>query len=212
MSPSPRRTRINRLPMMSVQPSSTRSSDSGMPDTRLLKFSMRRSCQPGSRVAAHSGSVGTVVAHVDRRRRALEHVQLSRTGAEVRDALHCRGAGPDDAHALVGEALEAAVGPTARVVVVPAARVERVALEGRDALDARQLRDDAAARSPSRCSGPASRRRGSCRRSSADPSSSQRISVTSVWKQALRYRSKCRPIAWLWARISAAFEYFSFGM
>jgi hypothetical protein len=45
-------------PMMSVQPSSTRSSASGMPDTRLLKFSLRRCCQPGSRLAAHSGSVG----------------------------------------------------------------------------------------------------------------------------------------------------------
>ncbi len=41
--------------------------------------------------------------------------------------------------------------------------------------------------------------------------SSQRISVTSVWKQALRYRSKCSPMVRLWARISGAWVYFSFG-
>ena len=41
--------------------------------------------------------------------------------------------------------------------------------------------------------------------------SSQCIAVTSVCKQALRYRSKCRPIAALWARISGAWVYFSFG-
>ena len=42
-------------------------------------------------------------------------------------------------------------------------------------------------------------------------SSSQRSSVTSVWKQALRYRSNLRPIAALCARISGAWVYFSFG-
>ena len=47
--------------MMSVQPSPTRSSGSGMPVTRLLKFSIRRCCQPGSSDAAHSGSVGRLL-------------------------------------------------------------------------------------------------------------------------------------------------------
>ena len=44
--------------MMSVQPSPTRSSGSGMPLTRLLKLSIRRFCQPGCSDAAHSASVG----------------------------------------------------------------------------------------------------------------------------------------------------------
>ena len=81
-----------------------------------------------------------VGAHVDRRRRALEDVQLLGAGAEVRHALHRGGARADDADALVGEPVEAAVGVAAGVVVVPAARVERVALERLDAGDARQLR------------------------------------------------------------------------
>ncbi len=44
--------------MMSVQPSSTRSTGCGTPDTRLLKLSMRAWCQPGRSDCAHSGSVG----------------------------------------------------------------------------------------------------------------------------------------------------------
>ena len=58
VSLSPLRMRISRLPMMSVQPSPTRSSGSGMPLTRLLKLSIRRFCQPGCSDAAHSASVG----------------------------------------------------------------------------------------------------------------------------------------------------------
>ena len=42
-------------------------------------------------------------------------------------------------------------------------------------------------------------------------SSSQRISVTSVWNSAPSYSRKCSAIAWLWARISGAWLYFSFG-
>ena len=44
--------------MMSVQPSLTRSTSWKPPETRMLKLSMRACCQPGSRLDAHSGSVG----------------------------------------------------------------------------------------------------------------------------------------------------------
>ena len=112
---------------MSVQPSSTRSSASNTPDTRLLKFSIRRRCQPGSRLGCPLRIGRPVAAHVDRRRRALEDVQLLGRGAEVRHALHRGRAGADDADALVGQAGEVPVGVAAGVVVVPAAGVERVA-------------------------------------------------------------------------------------
>ena len=57
----------------------------------------------------------------------------------MRDALHGGGAGADDADDLVGEAGEVALRRAARVGVVPAAGVERVALERLDAGDAREL-------------------------------------------------------------------------
>ena len=44
--------------MMSVQPSLTRSLSANPPDTSVLKLSIRSCCQPGCRLAAHSGSVG----------------------------------------------------------------------------------------------------------------------------------------------------------
>ena len=86
------------------------------------------------------GIGGPVVAHVDRGGRALEDEQLLRRLGQVGDALHRGGAGADDAHPLVGQLREAAVGPAAGVVVVPPAGVEGVAREGLDARDARQLR------------------------------------------------------------------------
>ncbi len=82
----------------------------------------------------------TVGAHVDRRRRALEHEQLLCAGAEMRHALDGCGTGSDDADALVGELVEATVGVAAGVVVVPSTGVERVTLEGGDAVDAGKLR------------------------------------------------------------------------
>ena len=72
---------------------------------------------------------GALVAHVHRRRRALEHVQLAHDLRELRDHLHGGGAGADDAHAL---ALQVDM-------VVPARGVEGLALELAHALDAREL-------------------------------------------------------------------------
>jgi len=43
---------------MSVQPSLTRSSSCGRPVNMVLKFSIRRFCQPGVSVFTHFGSVG----------------------------------------------------------------------------------------------------------------------------------------------------------
>jgi hypothetical protein len=155
------------------------------PDTRLLKFSMRRSLPTGLERRRPLGVGRPVVAHVDRRRRALEDVELLRRLAEVGHALHGGGAGADDADPLVGQAGEAARRVAAGVRVVPAAGVERVALERLDAGDARQLRpvqravghhhEPGAHRSPRLVliTHRASR-------------SSQRSSVTSVWKQASR--------------------------
>ena len=132
--------RMSSFPMMSVHPSITRSSASKPPDVSALKLSMRRFCQPGSRLAAHSGSVGRFAAHVDRRRSALEHVEVIGGVAEVRDALHRGRARADDADALALQAGEIPVAVAAGVPVVPTAGVERVALELGDAGDARQLR------------------------------------------------------------------------
>ena len=59
----------------------------------------------------------------------------------MRDALHRRGAGPDDADPLVGQAgHQAARRVASGVLVVPAAGVERMALKGLDSRDARQFR------------------------------------------------------------------------
>ena len=81
-----------------------------------------------------------VVAHVDGRRRALEHEGRTGVAGQVGDALHGGGTGADDADALVGQLRHGlAVGRAARVVVVPSAGVEGVAAEGLDAGDARQL-------------------------------------------------------------------------
>jgi hypothetical protein len=86
------------------------------------------------------GVGGPVVAHVDGRRRALEHVELLGAGPEVRHALHGRGTGTDDADHLVAQPGEPTRGVAAGVVVVPPAGVERVPGERLDARDAGQLR------------------------------------------------------------------------
>ena len=53
----------------------------------------------------HPFRIGRLVAaHVHRRRRALEHVELLRVLAEMRHALNRGRAGADDAHALVARA------------------------------------------------------------------------------------------------------------
>ena len=82
----------------------------------------------------------SVGAHVDRRRRALEHEQLCRARTEVRNTLHGGGPGADDADPFAFEAHEAALGITAGVVIVPPARVERVPPEAVDAGNAGELR------------------------------------------------------------------------
>ena len=80
-----------------------------------------------------------VAAHVDGRRRALEHMQALRRFREMGHALHRGGAGADDANALVLQVDEAAVGVAAGVGVIPPAGVERVPLEGFNARNPRQL-------------------------------------------------------------------------
>jgi hypothetical protein len=82
-----------------------------------------------------------VVAHVDRRRGALEHEQIAARPGEMGDALHRGRAGADDAHPPVAEPVHrSALRVAAGVVVVPPAGVEAVAAERLDARDAGQLR------------------------------------------------------------------------
>ena len=72
----------------------------------MLKLSMRCWCQPGSSALRPLRIGRAVGAHVDRRRRALEDVEVLGRRAEVRHALHGRGAGADDADALAAQAGE----------------------------------------------------------------------------------------------------------
>ena len=91
--------------------------------------------------ANHSGSVGALS-----RRSTDDGVRWNTYSSlhapcELRDALHGGRAGADDRNPLVTESIHRrAVGVAAGVVVVPAARVERVALERLEPGDARQLR------------------------------------------------------------------------
>ena len=97
----------------------------------------REALAAGPRPARLLGPLGyllwvglALVAHVDRRRRPLEHVQLADHLGDLGDDLHGGGTGADDAHPLAFEV----------DVVVPARRVERLAREGSHAVDAGQLR------------------------------------------------------------------------
>ena len=82
------------------------------------------------------GVDGRIGAHVHRRRRALEHVQLLGRRAEVRDALDGGGPGADDPDALVGQLLQVPGRVAAGVLVVPPGRVEGLAGETVDPVDA----------------------------------------------------------------------------
>jgi hypothetical protein len=77
-----------------------------------------------------------VPAHTDRRRGALEHVEMSGALGEVRDALHPCGSRADDPDALVGKPRQV----TPRIRVVPTTGVECVTFVGVDAGDSGQLR------------------------------------------------------------------------
>jgi hypothetical protein len=88
------------LPMMSVQPSLTRSLSAKPPETRTLKLSIRSCCQPGLQALRPLRIGRRLAPHVDRRRRALEDVELLGPLAQVRHALHGRGAGADDGDRL----------------------------------------------------------------------------------------------------------------
>ena len=77
-----------------------------------------------------------VVADVDRRRGALEHVHALGRRTEVRDDLDGAGPGADDAHSKVAELLEIAAGE----LVVPAGGVERVPPEALHAVDSSEAR------------------------------------------------------------------------
>lgn len=83
---------------------------------------------------------GAVAAHIDRGRRALEHIQMLGVPSQMGHDLDGGGAGADEGHALVGESVQSAARVAAGVVVVPAAGVERMALEGLDARDAGEFR------------------------------------------------------------------------
>ena len=84
--------------------------------------------------------VGRLVAPpVDRRRRPLEHVQVSGVLSRPGHALDRGRTGADDRHPLVGQPGHPAGGVATGVVVVPPVGVERVALELVDAGDAGQL-------------------------------------------------------------------------
>ena len=81
-----------------------------------------------------------VGAHVDRGRGALHDQQLLAGPRQVRHRLHAGRPGADDRHALVGQLLhQPALRVAAGIVIVPAAGVEGVALEGLDAGNAGQL-------------------------------------------------------------------------
>ena len=176
---------LARLRKMSVQPSLTRSSSTRLPGDHRVEI-LAPFALPARLQRLRPVRIGRLVAaQVHRRRRALEDVQLLRVGADVRHALNRRRAGADDRDALVGELRQTAAVITAGVVVVPAAGVERVALELFDARHRRQLRPVQRARSPSRRSAPSWRRRGRWRRSSARCLRPNAGSVTLVWKQAV---------------------------
>ena len=81
-----------------------------------------------------------VVADINRGRRALEYVKLLRRCAEMGDALNGSRAGADDADPFVPEVRQIAVAVTTGVAIVPAAGVERIALERIDTRNAGQLR------------------------------------------------------------------------
>ena len=78
-----------------------------------------------------------VVANIDRRWRALEHVKLLGAFPDMRHALHRRRARPDNADALALQAGQPACIGTAGIVIVPAAGMEAVPLETLDARNAR---------------------------------------------------------------------------
>ena len=82
---------------------------------------------------------GPVASFTDRRGRALEHVEVVGRCRQVRDALQAARPGADEGHDLVRKGVEWLVGPAARVLVVPARRVERRPREVLHAVDVGQL-------------------------------------------------------------------------
>ena len=163
-----------RLRKISVQPSLTRSSSTGWPVTIALKFSRRSRCQPGCSDCAHSRIGRFVAAQIDRRRRALEDVELLGVFADERHALDGGRTGADDGDAFVGELRQSAAVIAAGVVVVPAAGVERVTLEIFDARNRPAASAGSTDPSPSRRSAPSSRRCGRSSTSQRAVASSQR--------------------------------------
>ena len=82
---------------MSVQPSLTRSSSAKPPVWESAKFSNHFRCHPGLERREPLGVDRMVVAHVDRRRRALEHEQVVRGPRAAGCTALRSGAGADDA-------------------------------------------------------------------------------------------------------------------
>ncbi len=75
----------------------------------MVKFSIR--CLLPARLQAGGPTRvgGTVGAHIDRGRRALEHKQMLGGHGKMRNRLHGGGAGPDDPDPLVAQAVKVAV-------------------------------------------------------------------------------------------------------
>ena len=80
-----------------------------------------------------------VITHVNGRRRALKYVQMLGRCANVRHTLHCCRASTNHRYPLVCETGQAAISVTARVSVVPSARMKGVTLKVADALYGRQF-------------------------------------------------------------------------
>jgi len=81
----------------------------------------------------------SVLAGRNLSRRALEDDQRLRILGELRNSLHACGTGSDDGHTLVVQPGQIPGDVTARVLIVPAARVEAVAGELLEPRDAGQL-------------------------------------------------------------------------
>src|SRR3546814_7560980 len=85
---------------------------------------------PPRRLARKPGLIrGTVVANIDRRRCALDDIELLDMFGEFGDNLHRGGAGADHCHPLVGKLGQSARRRSAGIVIIPARRMEHPPFE-----------------------------------------------------------------------------------
>ena len=185
------------------QLSSTRSTSTGWPSITAWKFSLRARCQPGCRLAANSSLVGSVAAHTDRARRALEHVEVLRRLRQRRDGLDGAGAGSDDADDLVGELSSWSRRDHHRCTRSPNARSgtrapSNVSIPGITGIFIRLRIPTAITRYRARISSPRS-----VRITQRDRPSSHSLVSTPVWNNAESTRSNRPAIASRCSRISS---------